>query len=144
MTETGVTKRSKNMAAIRSSNTAIERLVRSKLHSAGFRYRLHRKDLPGKPDLVLPRYRTVVLVNGCFWHGHDCTEGHTPKSNTDYWGPKIAGNVERDTRNRALLEACGWSVLVVRECTVGADTQAILTALLRSREEIEREAGNVR
>ena len=83
MTETGVTKRSKNMAAIRSSNTAIERLVRSKLHSAGFRYRLHRKDLPGKPDLVLPRYRTVVLVNGCFWHGHDCTEGHTPKSLSD-------------------------------------------------------------
>ena len=96
--------RSRNVSAIRSKDTGIEMFVRRALYAAGFRFRLHRKDLPGKPDIVLPRYRMVIFVNGCFWHGHDCIEGHRPKSNTGYWGPKIARNVERDHASRAALE----------------------------------------
>jgi DNA mismatch endonuclease (patch repair protein) len=108
--------RSKNMAAIRSKDTRPEMVVRRALHAAGFRYRLHRKDLPGKPDIVLPRYKTVVFVNGCFWHGHTCSDGHLPKSNTAYWAPKIARNAERDRIHRVALEAAGWAVIVIPEC----------------------------
>ena len=81
------------MAAIRSEDTEIEMRVRRALHAAGFRFRLHRKDLPGKPDIVLPRYRVAIFVDGCFWHGHECIEGHEPKSNTDYWVPKIVRRI---------------------------------------------------
>ena len=81
------------MSAIRSKDTGIELQVRRALHAAGFRFRLHGKDLRGKPDIVLARHRTAIFVNGCFWHGHGCIQGHTPKSNTTYWGPKTARNV---------------------------------------------------
>lgn len=121
--------RSRNMSAIRSKDTAVELQVRRSLHAAGFRFRLHRKDLPGKPDIVLPRYRTVVFVDGCFWHGHDCREGHTPRSNLAYWGPKIARNVERDASSRAALNILGWRVIIVHECAVTQDTAALLVQL---------------
>jgi len=104
------------MAAIRSKDTQPELAVRKALHGAGFRYRLHRKDLPGTPDIVLPRYRTAVLVHGCFWHGHDCPDGHTPQTNTAYWLPKLEGNRRRDEQHTAQLTDLGWNVEVVYAC----------------------------
>lgn len=117
------------MAAIRSKGTKVELQVRRQLHAAGFRFRLHRKDLPGKPDIVLPKYRTVIFVNGCFWHGHTCADGHLPKTNTAYWGPKIAGNLERDRRNNEALREMGWRVEVVYECEAAASAASLLSSL---------------
>ena len=96
-----------------------EMAVRKVAHAAGFRFRLHGKDLPGKPDLVFPKYRAVVFVHGCFWHQHAearCLDGRAPKSNTGYWGPKLKRNVERDAASRARLEEMGWRTLVIWEC----------------------------
>lgn len=121
--------RSRNMSAIRSRDTKIEFAVRKALHAAGFRFRLHRKDLPGRPDVVLPGRRTVIMVHGCFWHGHICKEAKRPKSNLTYWAPKIEGNMRRDTRVRRQIRSKGWSVLVVRECTVQRDTERVIQAL---------------
>jgi len=105
------------MRAVKSSNTGPEMTVRKVLHGAGYRYRLHRKDLPGQPDIVLTGRRSVVFVHGCFWHGHDCKRGsRVPKSNRSYWVSKIKGNTERDERNQIKLKALGWRVLVVWEC----------------------------
>lgn len=108
--------RSRNMAAIRSTNTTPEMKVRRYLFSRGLRYRLNVKNLPGKPDLVFPKYKTVVFVNGCFWHKHDCGKFHWPQSNEEYWRKKIFRNVERDRQNRLDLEAMGWKVITVWEC----------------------------
>ncbi len=111
--------RSRNMASIRSKDMKPELAVRKLAHGLGFRFRLHRKDLPGKPDLVFPKYRAVIFVHGCFWHQHaepKCLDGRAPKSNSGYWGPKLARNLERDAENRAKLEARGWRVLAVWEC----------------------------
>lgn len=109
--------RSWNMSRIRSTNTKPEKLVRSLLHQMGFRFRLHRKDLPGKPDIVLPRYHTVIFVHGCFWHRHeDCKECTTPKSNTEFWLEKFRKNVERDERVKLALEGAGWHVVTVWAC----------------------------
>ena len=100
--------RSRNMAAIRSKNTKPEIRVRSILHSLGYRFRLHRTDMPGKPDIVLPKHRTVIFVHGCFWHCHDCRFGRViPATRADFWATKRAGNVERDQRNVALLNELG-------------------------------------
>ncbi len=121
--------RRRNMSAIRSKGSAIEMEVRRALHGEGYRFRLHRKDLPGRPDITLPKYRLAVFVDGCFWHGHDCIQGHTPRSNTAYWGPKIERNIERDRANREALAAAGWRVAVVRECTVEEDTASLIRAL---------------
>jgi DNA mismatch endonuclease, patch repair protein len=111
--------RSEVMARIKGKDTGPERAVRSLLHALGYRFRLHRKDLPGSPDIVLPGRKAVIFVHGCFWHGHGCKRGsRTPKANTDYWSKKLAGNVARDARTRAELEALGWRVLVVWECEV--------------------------
>ena len=121
--------RSKNMAAIRSKGTSPEIYVRRALHAAGFRFRLHRKELPGKPDIVLPRFMTVVFVNGCFWHGHYCSDGHTPKTNSEYWGPKIARTMERDRRHRQELSEAGWSVITIHECHKNPETCALLGLL---------------
>lgn len=113
--------RSENMARIQSKNTAPELAVRRAAHSCGFRFRLHRRDLPGVPDLVFPRYMSVVMVHGCFWHQHDdpsCRAGRLPGSNLAYWGPKLAKNQVRDADNVARLEALGWRVLIVWECQV--------------------------
>jgi DNA mismatch endonuclease, patch repair protein len=82
----------------------------------GYRFRLHRKDLPGRPDIVLPKWRVVVLVHGCFWHGHDCCEGHIPKSNAAYWEPKLERNRRRDLENAEKLKNLGWKIIVIWEC----------------------------
>ena len=108
--------RSINMSHIRSINTKPEEIVRKYLFSKGFRYRKNDKRLPGKPDIVLPKYKTVIFVNGCFWHMHNCSRSRPPKSNLEYWGPKIQRNVERDKENYKKLRDTGWNVMVVWEC----------------------------
>lgn len=105
-----------NMSHIRSTNSKPEEIVRKYLFSKGFRYRKNVKKLPGCPDVVLSKYHTVIFVNGCFWHMHDCKRFVWPSSNEDYWKPKILKNVERDKRNIALLESGGWKVITVWEC----------------------------
>lgn len=104
------------MSHIRSKNTKPEETVRKYLFSRGFRYRKNDKRLPGKPDIVLPKYKTVIFVNGCFWHKHDCPRFVWPSSNQDYWIPKINRNVERDRIDHQLLHEMGWNVIVVWEC----------------------------
>jgi len=108
--------RSMNMSHIRSTNSKPEEIVRKYLFSKGFRYRKNVKKLPGCPDIVLPKYQTVIFVNGCFWHKHDCPRFVWPSSNQDYWRPKILRNVERDQLSHQGLEALGWKVIVVWEC----------------------------
>lgn len=108
--------RSRNMSLIRSSNTKPEEYVRRYLFSRGFRYRKNDKRLPGKPDIVLPKYKTVIFVNGCFWHMHGCSRSRLPKSNLSYWEPKIKRNIERDKQNYYDLESFGWKVIIVWEC----------------------------
>ena len=108
--------RSRNMSHIRSTNTKPEEKVRKYLFSKGFRYRKNMHTLPGCPDIVLSKYKTVIFVNGCFWHKHDCPRFVWPSSNEDYWRAKISGNVRRDIKNHAELEMLGWKVLVVWEC----------------------------
>jgi len=109
--------RSANMRAVKSRDTKPETLVRRMSHGMGYRFRLHRKDLPGSPDLVFPSRRKVIFVNGCFWHGHKCRRGsQTPKTNTAFWKAKIAGNVRRDTEQLMRLNESGWRCLVVWEC----------------------------
>lgn len=111
--------RSRQMALIRSKDTAPEMAVRRLAHRLGYRYRLHRADLPGKPDMVFPSRKAVVFMHGCFWHGHDCKRGaREPKTNAEYWRAKIARNVERDDATMAALEARGWRSLVIWECEV--------------------------
>lgn len=109
--------RSRNMAAIRGKNTKPEMRVRSLLHSLGYRFRLHRKGLPGKPDIVLTKYRTAVFVHGCFWHCHHCRYGRVvPATRAEFWAQKRRSNVERDERMQRELEALGWRVLTIWEC----------------------------
>lgn len=110
--------RSANMSRIRSTDTKPEMLVRKALHKLGFRFRLHVRDLPGRPDIVLPKYRTVIQVKGCFWHGHDCPDGRLPKSNREYWVPKLTRNRERDKSNERKLRKLGWSVHCLWECHI--------------------------
>lgn len=127
--------RSQNMAAIRSGGMKPEMAVRSITHRMGFRYRLHRKDLPGKPDLVFGPRRKVIFVHGCFWHQHadpECKIARRPKSNLDYWGPKLQRNIDRDAANEAKLAAQGWDTLTIWECetkNAGALAQRIRTFL---------------
>lgn len=108
--------RSRCMSAIKSANTAPEIIIRRLAHSMGYRFRLHVKTLPGKPDLVFPHFRSVIFVHGCFWHLHTCSDGHIPKSRLAYWGPKLKLNQKRDTRRRKELRKLGWRVLVIWEC----------------------------
>lgn len=108
--------RSMNMSHIRSTNSKPEEIVRKYLFSKGLRYRKNVKSLPGKPDIVLPKYKTAVFVNGCFWHHHDCGRFVWPSSNEEYWRKKIDGNVERDKKNRDALEKMGWRVITIWEC----------------------------
>jgi DNA mismatch endonuclease (patch repair protein) len=109
-------KRSEIMSKIRGKDTKPEKIVRSLLHSMGYRFRLHRKDLPGKPDIVLPKYKTVIFVHGCFWHGHDCKNGKLPKTNISYWAEKIKQNKTRDENATTELERMGWKVFAVWSC----------------------------
>lgn len=127
-------KRSALMSRIRSKDTKPELVVRSMLHRLGYRFRLHRKDLPGRPDIVLPRHRKIILVQGCFWHGHSCKLASKPKSNQTYWGGKIATNRSRDARNLELLHNLGWTVLELWECDIrkGTGLEEKLVQFLRS------------
>ena len=109
-------KRSLNMAAIRSKDTEPELVVRKIVYGLGYRYRLHWKKLPGKPDLVFPGKRKAIFVHGCFWHGHDCIRGRLPSTNLDFWERKIVKNKERDGRVRNQLNAQGWNVLTIWQC----------------------------
>ena len=110
-------KRSAIMRGIRRSHTEPELVVRSAAHRIGLRFRLHRSDLPGKPDIVLPRWRTVVFVHGCFWHGHKgCVRSRIPKSNVKFWQEKFARNSARDKRNLVALQKAGWRVLIIWQC----------------------------
>jgi DNA mismatch endonuclease (patch repair protein) len=109
------------MAAIRSTGMRPEMIVRSLVHRLGYRFRLHSKDLPGKPDLVFPSRRAVIFVHGCFWHQHAsgrCKIARVPKSNLGYWRPKLRRNVERDEKNRKKLRSLGWNMLVLWECSI--------------------------
>jgi DNA mismatch endonuclease (patch repair protein) len=110
-------KRSWNMSRIKWKNTAPEKIIRSLLHSNGYRYSLHRKNLPGSPDLVLPKYKTVIFVHGCFWHQHSgCRRATIPKSNQDYWIPKLKRNIERFSENKKQLKELNWNIIIVWEC----------------------------
>lgn len=114
--------RSYNMSQIRGKNTKPEELVRKYLFSQGFRYRKNDSRLPGKPDIVLPKYKTVIFVNGCFWHGHEgCRYFVWPKNNAEFWREKITSNILRDARNHQLLCEHGWRVIVIWECTLKRD-----------------------
>lgn len=112
-------KRSRMMSGIKGKNTKPELLLRSALHKLGFRFRIQRKDLPGKPDIVLPKYKTIIFVHGCFWHRHlGCKYAYTPKSNIEFWTNKLEGNVIRDRLTEKALEEMGWRILIVWECEV--------------------------
>lgn len=123
-------RRSWNMSRIRSRNTAPELRLRSLLHRAGFRFRLYANKLPGRPDIVLPKYRTVIFVHGCFWHRHPgCRYTTTPSTRAEFWQEKFDGNVRRDARNRADLKAAGWTVVTVWECELKADAESLVRRL---------------
>jgi len=118
--------RSRRMGLIRSKGTAPEMRVRQVLHRMGYRFRLHRRDLPGHPDIVLPKYHAVIFVHGCFWRRHRdpaCRLARLPKTKLDFWKPKLDGNAERDSRAQLALQAAGWRVLVVWECELSDNEQ---------------------
>jgi DNA mismatch endonuclease (patch repair protein) len=122
--------RSVMMSRIRSKDTKPEMLVRKALHRLGFRFRLHGRDLPGRPDIVLPKYQVIIQVKGCFWHGHTCIDGRMPKSNREYWVPKLLRNKERDISNDRKLRRMGWSVRNLWECRICAISPERLDELL--------------
>ena len=117
--------RTRVMQAIRGKDTAPEMAVRRLVHSLGYRYRLHKKGLPGRPDLVFGPRKKVIFVHGCFWHAHHCRNGRAPSSRQDYWLPKLKRNKERDAENKADLEAQGWRVLTIWECEI-KDTGSVV------------------
>ena len=111
--------RSRNMSAIKSKNTKPEIAVRKLLHSMGYRFRLHRKDLPGSPDIVLPKYKTVIFVHGCFWHRHqNCKYASNPKTRREFWEKKFKENIERDKKTQEKLKNLGWKTKIVWECEI--------------------------
>ena len=118
-------RRSFIMSCVGTKDTKPEMVVRRALHRLGYRYRLHRRDLPGSPDLVFPSRRKVVFVHGCFWHGHSCRWGRLPKTRPDYWQPKIASNRERDKRNLTTLEEAGWRAVVIWQCELKQADRAL-------------------
>lgn len=109
-------KRSQIMSRVKSKNTKPELLLRKSLHALGFRFRLHLKTLPGKPDIVLPKYKSVIFVHGCFWHFHNCSRVKIPAENSSYWRKKISNNIERDCIHKEKLESLGWNVFIIWEC----------------------------
>ena len=124
--------RSRIMGAVKGKNTRPELMVRSLLHRMGYRFRLHRKDLPGKPDIVLPKYRTVIFVHGCFWHRHKgCKYASMPATNTEFWTAKFEANTKRDKSNVKALKKTGWKVLIVWQCELKAEDK--LARKLRSK-----------
>lgn len=129
-------KRSQMMAGIRGKNTKPELLVRRYLHAQGFRFRLHVKNLPGKPDVVLPKWNAAIFVHGCFWHWHDCRFFKLPQTRTEFWREKLSGNKARDAANCFRLQASGWRVFIIYECalrTVPNEALAELVECIRSK-----------
>lgn len=124
-------RRSDNMARIRSKDTLPEIWIRSALHKRGFRFRLHVRSLPGCPDIVLPKYRTAILVHGCFWHMHRCKEGRIPKSNIKFWKDKLEGNRRRDKRNTRRLNALGYRVITIWSCAIERDLEKVVRRVTR-------------
>ncbi|WDF78411.1 very short patch repair endonuclease [Mucilaginibacter sp. KACC 22773] len=126
--------RSYNMSQIKGKNTKPELLVRKFLHKNGFRYRLHVKDMPGKPDIVLPKYKTVIFIHGCFWHGHEgCRYYVVPKTRTEWWLNKINGNTVNDSKAETALIAAGWNIIKIWECELKKTTiENTLTTLITS------------
>jgi len=119
-------RRSLNMSHIRSTGTNPERIVRSALFKRGYRFRVNYKRIPGRPDITLPKYRAVIFVNGCFWHGHeDCINFHLPASRTEFWKKKIEGNIERDRKEYEELEAMGWRICIVWECRLRGRNETV-------------------
>ena len=120
-------KRSEVMSKIRGKNTKPEVILRSHLFKEGFRFRIHKKNLPGKPDIVLSKYKTAIFVHGCFWHYHkDCREGRIPSTNSDFWKNKLQGNVAKDNRNVKDLEEMGWRVFTIWECEIEGDLSGVM------------------
>lgn len=118
------TTRSRVMRSVHGKNTSLEMYVRKEFFEAGFRYRLHKTDLPGKPDIIFPKYKTVIFVNGCFWHQHPgCKRATVPSTNRDYWEKKLRRNVERDAQEIALLKKAGWRVFIIWECRILLQTK---------------------
>ena len=133
------------MAHVRNKNTAPEMKLRSLLHKNGFRFRVNRNDLPGKPDIVLSKYKTVVFVNGCFWHGHSCKRGQRPQTNAEFWNAKIDKNIERDKDETAKLYELGWRVFTVWECELKKkDQQELLTRIEDFLFERDSDQNNIR
>ncbi|RYG87552.1 MAG: DNA mismatch endonuclease Vsr [Alphaproteobacteria bacterium] len=131
-------RRSWLMSRVKSKNTSPEMRARRLAHAIGLRFRLHRRELPGKPDLIFPRYRVALFVHGCFWHRHPgCTKASTPKSRTPFWETKFQRNVERDKENEAQLTALGWRVLVIWECETKSDGH-VLAVLSQVVKELDR------
>jgi DNA mismatch endonuclease (patch repair protein) len=129
-------KRRQTMQAVKSGNTAPEMTVRRMLHAEGYRFRLHRRSLPGYPDIVFPSRRNALFINGCFWHGHTCSRGsRVPKANRQYWEKKIARNRERDLRSLEELQSLGWRILTLRECEIKSIDIAALKQFLDERNE---------
>lgn len=125
-------KRSWNMSRIKGKDTSIEVKVRKYLFSQGYRYRKNVASLPGKPDIVLPKYKTAIFIHGCFWHRHpDCKYSYTPKTNHDFWDKKFAENIANDKRKQKLLEDAGWSVITLWECDIKKRFDATMEELLR-------------
>ena len=123
--------RSRNMSAIKSKNTKPEIKVRKILHSMGYRFRLHSKDLPGSPDIVLPKYKTVIFVHGCFWHRHEnCKYATTPKTRKEFWEKKFRENINRDNLNQANLSLKGWKIIIIWECQLKGDIKKLIRELL--------------
>ncbi|WP_082030718.1 very short patch repair endonuclease [Thiolapillus brandeum] len=134
--------RSRMMSAIRGKDTVPEMLVRKGLYARGFRYRLHDRKLLGKPDLVLPKYRAVVFVHGCFWHQHpNCRYAATPSTRPEFWAEKLRGNQERDIKNKESLERAGWRVFTVWECGLRHDSEGVLLELDRELRDMNCKGG---
>lgn len=121
--------RSRIMKAVGTKNTGPEWVVRRLLFSLGYRYRLHRRDLPGSPDIVFPSRKKAIFVHGCFWHAHGCKKGRAPKSRTEYWGAKLKANRDRDRRNQKALHKMGWDTLIVWQCEI-PDEETLKAKLL--------------
>jgi DNA mismatch endonuclease (patch repair protein) len=137
--------RSKNMRAIRSANTEPEIFVRKALHASGLRYRLGGAGLPGKPDIVLPRYRTVIFINGCFWHGHDCKYFKLPMTRTEFWQSKIQKNRQRDALAIEHLRDSAWNVIVVWECALKTTTdraKELIAEIIRLLKDFEKKTSS--
>lgn len=118
--------RHRNMSHIKSKNTSLEILVRKRLFHDGFRYRINVSTLPGKPDIVLPKYHTVIFVNGCFWHRHNCKLATMPKTHTDFWKRKFEQNVKNDLANHKKLRNLGWHVIILWECEIKEDFEQLI------------------